>query len=302
MKSNSRILLGILGVLALAAFFVLRQPGEQSSETSAGEPLVTYDSSSVDKMEIISATGTVVFERQGGKWMITSPLRYAADEAAVTAAVGKGRDLKTTNLVSSNPAKQSTYSVDSASTLVNVYANNTRVASFRVGKPSSSWTETYVRQEGSTDVFSVEGVLNTTFAKQPNDWRDKTIFKTDQGKIGEVRITFAAKAGSNDTTFSLTKRDSLNWAIGADSTLYSNVSGFLSSLASFQADEFVDSTITVMPKISATVETQGTRLRLYKRDDGKYYVQSSVSPQWFVIQEWKAGQILKRKKDFLPAK
>ncbi len=307
MKRNSTILLAILALLAIATFFVLRQPGEQSVSDSTGGPLVTYDSAAVDKMEIRSNNGTVTLEKQGGKWMITSSMKYAADEASVTTAVGKGKDLKITNTVSTNPAKQGVYAVDSTGTLVQVFANNNQVAAFRVGKPSSSWTETYARREGSNEVYSVDGVLSTTFLKAANDWRDKTIFKTDQSKIREVKFQFPAIGGYGDTTFTLTKKDSVNWVIGSDSTINSNVTSFLSSLANFQSDEFVDSAITVMPKLTAAIETHGTQLRFYKRTDGKYYVQSSSSPnphgagQWFAVQEWKAGQVLKRNKDFVPS-
>lgn len=286
--------MSVVGVLAIAVYFVSRQPGERSVSESTGGPLVTYDSASVDKMEIRSMTGTVTLERQGGKWMITSPIKYTADEATITSAVGKGKELNVTNLVSSNPAKQGIYSVDSTSTLVQVFTNNNPAASFRVGKPSSSYTETYVRKEGSNEVYSVTGVLTSTFAKGANDWRDKTIFKTDQNNIRSVKLQFG------DTTFVLTKKDSVSWVIGNDSTVNSNVTAFLGSLANLQADEFVDSTISSMPKLTATLETQGTQIRIYRRSDGRHYVQSSGSPQWFVIQEWKAGQLLKRKKDFFP--
>lgn len=301
MKRSSTTLLAILAALAIAAFFVLRQPGERSVSESSGGQLLTYDSAAVDKMEIRANTGNVTLERQGGKWMITSPVRYAADESAVTAAVGKGKDLKITGTVSTNPAKQSLYSVDSTGTLVQVFANNNRVASFRAGKPSSSWTESYVRKEGANEVYSVEGALSTTFVKGANDWRDKTIFKSDQNQIKAIKFQFPAAGRGSDTTFVLSKKDSVNWVIGSDSTINSNVTSFLSSLANYQADEFVDSTITAMPKLIAAIETQGTQLRFYKRTDGKYYVQSSASPQWFAVQEWKAGQVVKRKKDFVAA-
>ena len=227
--------------------------------------------------------------------MIASPTKYAADEASVTDAVGKGKDLRITNTISTNPSKQSVYAVDSTATLVLVFANNNQVAAFRVGKPSSSWTETYARKEGSNEVYSVQGVLSSTFLKGANDWRDKTILKIDQSKLSNIKFQFG------DTTFALAKKDSTNWVIGSDSTINSNVTSFLSSLANFQTDEFVDSTITVMPKLAAAIELQGTQLRFYKRADGRYYVQSSASPQWFAVQEWKAGQLLKRKKDFVPA-
>jgi hypothetical protein len=80
------------------------------------------------------------------------------------------------------------------------------------------------------------------------------------------------------------------------------MTSFLTSLADFQTDEFVDSMITVMPKLSAVIEAGGTQLRFYKRTDGKYYVQSSATPQWFAVHDWKANNLLKRKRDFVVTK
>ncbi len=294
MKRNFLYLIGVTVLLAIAAIVVMQKPGERSLEQSAGEPLVKYDSSSVDRIEIRSKDGNVTLVREGGKWMLTAPVRYPADEQAVTTAVGKGTAMRITALVSTNPAKQSIYSVDSSATLVHIYANNNLVAQFRVGKPTNTWTESYVRREGSDEVYSVEGLLNTTFAKSVNDWRNKSIFKADQSTITEVRFRFG------DTTFVLTKKDSVNWVIGKDSTINTNVTSFLSTLTNFQTDEFVDSTVASLPKLTATIEVQGTQIRFFKRDDGKYYVQTSASPQLFIVQEWRAGQLLKRKRDFVP--
>jgi hypothetical protein len=302
MKRSPTVLIGILALLAIATYFVFQREGETSLASSAGEPLVTFDSAVVDKLEIRSKDGTIILEKQGGKWMLTSPVRYAADEAGVTTAVGKGRDMKITSLVSTNPAKQNIYSVDSTGTLIKFFSNNNELAAFRLGKPSTSWTETYAKKEGANEVYLTEGVSSATFVKTANDWRSKTIFKTDQSNLSTVTIQFpGAKAGA-ETTIVLTKKDSLHWVIGGDSTINSNVTSFLTSLADFQTDEFVDSTITVMPKLSAVIEAGGTQLRLYKRTDGKYYVQSSATPQWFAVHDWKANNLLKRKKDFVAAK
>jgi hypothetical protein len=302
MKRNPTILFGILALLAIATYFVFQREGETSLISSAGEPLVRYDSAAVDRLEIHSKDATVVLEKQGGKWMMTSPVRYAADDNGVASAVGKGRDMKITSLVSTNPAKQNIYSVDSTGTLVKFFANGADVSAFRLGKPSASYTETYAKKEGSNDVYLTEGVTSATFVKSANDWRSKTIFKTEQSKLNSVTIRFAGSKPGADTTFTLTKKDSVNWVIGGDSTVNSNVSSFVTSLADFQTDEFVDSTITVMPKLSAMIEAGGTQFRFYKRADNKYYVQSSAWQQWFAIQEWKANNLLKRKTDFVPAK
>ena len=71
MKRNFLYLIGLTVLLAIAAFLVMQKPGEQSLEQSAGEPLVKYDSSAVDKIEIRSKDGTITLvrseERRVGK-------------------------------------------------------------------------------------------------------------------------------------------------------------------------------------------------------------------------------------------
>lgn len=301
MKRNPLILTGILILLGIAAYFALNLEGEQSRESSVGEPLVQYDSAAVDKLEITANYSVIVLEKQAGKWMLTSPIRASADESAVAAAVGKGKDMKITNLASTNPGKQITFSVDSTATLVKAFANNAQVASFRVGKPANTWTETYVRNEGSDNVYSVEGTLGIMFGKAVHDWRDKTIFSAGQSTINEVNFRFPANRGSGDTTFTLARRDSVNWTIGSDAVENSAVTGFLNSLSNFQTDEFITSMETTAQDLAAIIGVNGIQVRFYKRSDNKYDIQTSATPQWFSVSEWKAGQILKRKKDFVPA-
>lgn len=301
MKRNSTILLGILVLLAIGTYLVLQQEGEQSRASSVGDPLVKYDSASVDKLEIFANGNTIVLEKQAGKWMLTSPSTYPADETAVTAAVGKGKELSVTGLISTNPEKQSLYAVDSAGTLVKIFANNNAVASLRIGKPSSNWTETYARKEGSNEVYTVSGTLGPIFIRETDNWRDKTIFKADQNTINEVEFLYPAKRGPADTTFALVRKDTVNWAIGKDS-VGSAVTNFLNYLSNFQTDEFISTPQTTAKDLAGMIEVNGTQLRFYKRPDNKYDVQTSAAPYWFSVSEWKAGQLLKRKSDFVSSK
>ncbi len=105
MKRTTWILVGTVVVLAIIAFFVLRQPGEVSTTEGSGTMLVSYDSAAIDKIEVDASGNSVVLEKQGNGWMLTSPLRYRADQSIVTAAVGKGKNIEVKNVVSSNPGK-----------------------------------------------------------------------------------------------------------------------------------------------------------------------------------------------------
>ncbi len=294
MKRNTWILVGILVLLVVATLLVMQRPGEISSSGSTGKMLVTYDSTSVDKLEIVSKNSTVTFERQGGKWMMTFPVRYRANDIFVAEAVGKGRQLEISSLVSTNPEKQSLFEVDTNGTKVTVYDRGTERAVFFVGKSNSSFTDTYVRAAGSNEVHAASGIITSTFVRRLEDWRDKTVFKTEQSAISSAKLTFG------DTTFTLAMKDSA-WWIGRDSANQTTVQSFLGSLANVQADEFVDSALTDLPKLTAVIEVSGVQIRFYPTKDGsKFFAQTSESLQWYVLQSWRANQLLKRKKDFLP--
>jgi hypothetical protein len=292
MKRTLWILIGILAALGIATFLVLRQPGEVSTTDTSGRVLVTYDSAAVDKIEVYSPGTSVTLERGAGRWMLTSPVKYQADEATVALAVGTGRKIEITSLVSTNPEKRKLFQVDSSGTLVKVYERGSLKTAFYIGKMGTSYTETYVRPDGSNDVYLAQGMLSTTFGRQAKEWRDKTIFKTDEAAIKSVRFQYG------DTTFTLTFQDS-TWKIGNDTTVMSSVKSFLGSISSLQTDEFIDSVLTMTKPPTVMIGVEGTQIRFYTKDAGKYYVQTSQSPQWFELQSWRAGQVIKRKKDFL---
>jgi hypothetical protein len=295
MKRNTAYSVILLIVLAIAAYFVMNREGESSSTGSSDKMLVTYDSAAVDKMEVTGSSGTVSLEKTGGVWMITGPIRYKADESAVAAAVGKGRKIELRGVVSENAEKQNLFQVDSTGTAVRIYEKGTLKASFHVGKVSNTYTETYVRLEGSNEVQLAADVLTSTFGKQLKEWRDKTIFKREESSLTTVRFQYG------DTTFVLAMQDSL-WRVDKDSAVQTSIKPLLTSLAHIQADEFIDSTLSTVPKVTAILTVGGTEIRFFRKDDNKYLVLSSESPQWYEIQGWRATGILKRKKDLIPLK
>jgi hypothetical protein len=136
-------------------------------------------------------------------------------------------------------------------------------------------------------------MLGYLFARQARDWRDKTIFKTPLETVTSVQFRYG------DTTFTLDRQDSL-WRVDGSPAAGDQVSGFLGSLTNFLADDFVDSTLTVVPPLVAVVEAQGVQIRFHKyASSTAYVVTTSRTPQVFSVQEWKAVEVLKRKNQFV---
>ncbi|MFH0991321.1 MAG: DUF4340 domain-containing protein [bacterium] len=293
MTRKTYILGGLFIVLLLVAYLVTQQPGEQSAATDSAGNLVAIDSLAVDKIEITSPTSTVVLEKKGVEWYLQKPISYRADQNNVASVIQETKRMEIKSIVSSKPEKQSVFQVDSTGSLVKIYQQGVETASFIIGKPGNSYSETYVRKSNSNDVILVGSSLSYIFTKPLKEWRDRLICKVPREKIQEVKYQYG------DTIFALTWKDS-TWMIGKDSTQSSVVEGVLSSLSEFQTDDFIDTAFTAPPKAAAQITVGSTHLTFFQlKGQDKFFVRSSTSPQWFEVQSWRANQVLKRKKELV---
>lgn len=293
MTRNTYILLGVFGVLVVAAYLVMQKPGERSSSGEPGEYLVSVDSLAVDRIAIKSPTGTVVLEKKGVEWFVQQPISYRADQSNLATLIHDMKNLEAKNIVSNKPEKHAVFQVDSTGTQIRIFEKGAEKASFIIGKAASGFAEMYARRASTNDVMLVNGASGYVFNRPVKEWRDRTIFTVPRDNIKEVRYQYG------DTTFILAFKDS-TWAIGKDSTQDWVVSNLISSLSNVQADDFVDTLTNRPPKLTAQISFASTQLNFfYNKEGDKYLVQCSASPQWFEMQSWRANQILKRKKDIV---
>jgi hypothetical protein len=289
MKKNTYILMGLFGCLLVIAFLVLQKPGEQSANSSGAGFLFTIDSVSVDKIEIKAPASSLQLEKRGTDWFVVQPVQYRADQAKIGQLLHQVKNIELKNIVSNKPEKHSVFQVDQTGIQVTVYDKGSEKASFVVGKMAAGYMESYIRKSNSNDVLIADGASSTIFDRPVKEWRDRTVFSAPKESIKEIRYQYG------DTSFTLAFRDS-SWFAGNENAQPSVVEGIVSSLVNFQADDFIDSTI--LPKVTAIVTYAGSQVQFsFDKTTSKYFVRSSNSPQWFIVEQWKANQILKRKKE-----
>jgi hypothetical protein len=293
MKRNTLTLIALLGILLVVAYLVTQKPGEQSS-SGLGTPLLTIDSASVDKIEIQSPKAHIVLAKQGPDWYLKEPIDYKADQASVTNLIHDTKTLNVKSVISDKPDKFHLFQVDSASgTMYTIYEKGTKNATLIVGKVGGSYTELYVRKLPSNNVDAVDMSISYLLNRDLKDWRNKVIITVPKETIKEIKYQYG------DTTFTLAYQDSV-WKIGTKEVKTGNVTPILGWLSNLVADDFIDSTLHPAPKISALISYNGNQLRFaYLKADKKYAVQSSSSPQWFVLESWKTNGILKRQKELV---
>lgn len=289
---NRSTLILVVLLLALGAIVWFLLPSGREREVSYSETAVIprIDSASVIKVEIQKPSKTITIENVGGRWTITSPVNYPADAASVFQLVGGLSHLTVGSLISSNPEKQRLFQVDSTGTLLTVTDRGGKSVSMIIGKMGPSFSDVYMRLPKSSDVYLAQGIETWTVGKDLKEWRDKTIYSAPSESIKELTYT----AGGKETKYD---RDSAGWKSADKPVDASVMNPLLNSLSNLHADDFIDSAAKIesRPITVAIKGASSATLSLFPvaPDSSRYYVQTTGSPQTFVISKWTAQQFLK---------
>lgn len=290
MNRSTIILIALLVILGAVTYFLL--PSRQEHETSY-EPRdidVKVDSASVVKIEIEQKGKSVTIENMSGKWMLTSPIHYAADATAIKQLLSGLSKFKVGSLISSNPEKQSIFQVDSTGTRIAVTDRSGKTVAIIVGKMGPSFSEVYFRVPAVKDVYLGEGLDTWTINKDVKEWRDKSIVSTPTESVKDLTYNVANK----EFRF---QHDTTGWKSGGKTVDAGAMNSALNQLANLHADDFIDSLMRIdsRPVVLGIHGTENVTLNLYPSapDSARYYIRLSNSPQLFVISKWTAQQLLK---------
>jgi hypothetical protein len=297
MKKSTWIILVAAAALAAAAYIAMHLPGERSLAERAGKTFVEFDPSLVETFEIVRPTSRVVLAKVNGDWVLQEPVRYPADTAAVASTIRNIRLIELNDLISANPAKQGIFRLDSTGTHIRLVLRGGASVSFRAGKQSATYGQTYVRKDGANEVYAATGVQSVMFERNPNEWRDKAVVRTSPDAITDVVFHYG------DTSFAVTRVDTV-YMIGRDTTNQRTARTLLAALASLTADDFVDTALSppLKPLAIITVHAMdGTAsLSIYQEKGAdKYAVREEGKGQTFVVNGWRLKYILLRKKALL---
>lgn len=290
MNRSTKILIGLLVLLVVVAYFLLPSGKERETSYKPAELNLAIDSASIVKIDIQRQGKSVILENDGGKWMVTFPNRYTADASAITHLVGSVRKLKVGSPISSNPDKQSIFQVDSTGTRLTLTDRSGKSSSLIVGKTGPSYSEVYFRLADSKDVYLGEGLDTWKINQELKDWRDKKIFSVSPDSVKELTLTHKKK------TFAL-HRDSTTWKSGTDTVATNVMASMLNTLSNLNANDFVDTLYQpkTQPFIVKVHTGEETSLSFFPQppDSSNYFVQTSQSSQGFIINKWTVQELMK---------
>jgi hypothetical protein len=302
------ILLAALVLLVLAAYLMEKPLSERAKEQKeSAVPLFSAATSeAVQKIESKSAENDVTLEKRGEGWVVLKEDRaFPADPKAVESALDTFEGLKQGKPISKNPDKQGLFEVtaEKGVEVRAIGANEEVLAHFFVGKTGPDFFSTYVRKDGSDDVFLANSYLRSIFDKSVKDWRNKRIFDFPVEEVKELTIT------EENKSIRVRKDDTETWWVMDPEKVTANesvVEKIASTLAQLRASDFAETDDPAeyelakpQRKVTANLTNDALHTLLIgkKKDEAKYYVKNEAKKTVFVIDTFRIENMMKTLED-----
>ncbi|MBM3329777.1 MAG: DUF4340 domain-containing protein [Calditrichaeota bacterium] len=213
MNRNLTILAGsLVGLIAIYAILSI-----DPHRIEEKPKFLANDTSQVDYVKITHKGETVVIKRVGGHWRLAEPYETPANPSYMKTLLEKAASLELETEITSNQDAWEKYELtDSLASYIEIGKSGGRIDKFWCGKPSETYTHTYMRLEGKPEVLLVSGTPRSSFQRRPKDWRDKTVLALDRTLINRVVLKHPDATYDIDRKISSPRDDST--LVKADTT------------------------------------------------------------------------------------
>ena len=302
-KTRKLILLSCIGILLAICIVQLilafRNP-VKTLKLNEG-----FDSITVEK-----ADGKITFLLDGSDWYVgTGDFKAnSSDMNNITENLKEIKILDTIGRLSSEE-QNGRYDLNENKAITVTASKNGKVLrTLKIGKASSTGSQTYVAVGNSKDINLVSGNLHSIFNKSEEDYRSKSVFSIKGSSISSVNVTMqkdtwsvSKSAPSEDTGASDAEA---TWTFsGTASSLEadtSKVNVWLGQISNCTAASWLDDSKALPAKKEASVEIDGTEgkitVDIYSEKDGertKYIATSNKTAHKFELSESTAKRYIK---------
>jgi Domain of unknown function (DUF4340) len=296
-----RLIIAVIVLAALAGFLYWSQhrkpPVESAVPSNATTVILQIDPTAATQL-VIKQKGSdpVTLRKAEGKWQITEPKPYRADQAAVFGLLSTVSALSADRVVEEKAADRKQYGLEEPAVEVDAGAHQ-----LVLGDDTPAGGDVYAAVAGDPRVFTVSSYIKTSLAKSLNDLRDKNLLALTADKVSRVELI---KKGQ-DLEFDRTKD---GWQIlkpAASPADASSVNNLVRSLISAKMDlnaagtGFAQGTPVGTAKLTGDSGVQTLEVRKNKDD---YYAKSSATEGTYKVDS-SIGQAFDKKIDeFQPKK
>lgn len=202
MKSrNTVLLLVVLVVLGVAAYFFSRKGNEKTTLDVEETAFAVKDTASVDKIFISSKAGwSHTLTRGNNGWKLDN--KFEARQDLVNLLLETMHRMEVKHPGNKAARNQAIRDFATIGKKVEIYQKGKLTKSFYVGQTTDNDRGTYFIMEGSENPYVLhipgfEGFLNTRFDVSEMNWRSVPVFRSTAESLKELKIEYVQNPAAN---------------------------------------------------------------------------------------------------------
>jgi Domain of unknown function (DUF4340) len=210
---STRLLIAavLLAALSGVVWWTKQHPdaGKPSASTAASNPTVlNVPDASITSVEIARKDGTTLtLQKQNGKWAISAPTPFAADQDAANAIATSLSPATADSVVDDKPSDLGRYGLTQPSVTVTIHEKNGKSDRILFGDDIPAGSLVYARVNADPKVYAVSTSVRDALAKKITDLRDKRLLTFDSNQLTSIEI------GSPKADIIFGKNNQNEWSI-----------------------------------------------------------------------------------------
>lgn len=198
------VLVGLGGLI----YWVNKNPQDKTAATPAAPKLLDVPDSSVQSIQLLKRDQPpLVLAKDKGKWSITAPAAFSADQDAVISMVSSLSGVNADSIVDDNPAEVGKYGLKDPPLTVAVKEKSGKTDQIFFGDDVPAGSLVYVRVGKDPKVYAASTSLRSSFSKDVKDLRDKRLLTFDPAQVSRLELI----SPKSDTEFG--KVNQSDWQI-----------------------------------------------------------------------------------------
>ncbi len=272
------ILAGLGGVLYWSQH---RKPPADNAAASASATPVILKVNTADVNQLIikqKQADPVTLQADAGKWQITQPKPYRADQETVAGMLSTLSGLSADRVVEDKPSDLKQYGLDPPAVELDISGKVQGTRRLLLGDDTPTGGDVYAALAGDPRVFTISSYNKTSLAKSLNDLRDKSLLTVDADKVSHVALARKGQEidfGRTKDVWQILKPPNLREDNTAVSQLITGLTSARIDLTAGTSDaaaEFAKGTPIATAKVTADTGTQTIEVR---KNGNNYYAKAS---------------------------
>ena len=180
----------LLAALSGAVWWAKKHPqSETSTSTPASPTFVSIPDASIESIAIQKKDASpTTIERKNGKWALTAPAAFPADQEAANGLVTSLSPVTADGIVEDKPTDLTKYGLNAPSLTVTLHEKKGKSDEILFGDDVPAGSLVYAQHKGDPKVYTLASSIKTSLDKSVNDLRDKRLLTFDTNQLTRIEL------------------------------------------------------------------------------------------------------------------